>query len=124
MTQQTFRRIVLGMSDAVEGAHMNHPDFRVKGRIFATLRPDHNSGVVMLTPEQQQRMLREAPESFSAESGAWGRQGCTRVHLDVADEELVGEAITLAWQNAVAAPRKSKTKPGARSGRRGSSKRA
>jgi hypothetical protein len=124
MTQQQFRRIALGMTDAIEGAHMGHPDFRVQGRIFATLQPKHNRGMVVLTPEQQQRLLREAPAIFSAESGAWGRQGCTRVQLEAADDDTVGEAMTLAWQNKVAARRTSKTKPAARPVQRRSSKRA
>jgi hypothetical protein len=94
-----FRRIALGMKDTVEGAHMGHPDFRVNGRIFATLHPDHQSGMVKLTPDQQQIFVREDPATFAPESGAWGRQGCTRVLLDSADEDKLGEAITIAWQN-------------------------
>ena len=123
MTQQTFRRIALGMTDAVEGAHMGHPDFRVKGRIFATLQPAYNRGMVKLTPEQQRRFLHEAPEVFSPESGAWGRQGYTRVHLEAADEDTLGEAMTLAWQNTVASRPSPKSKSPVRSVRKRSSKR-
>jgi hypothetical protein len=122
MTQQAFRRIALGMADAVEGAHMGHPDFRAHGRIFATLQPSRNCGMVIVTPEQQQRLIREAPATFSPEAGAWGRQGCTRVHLDGADEEIVGEAMTLAWQKT-AAPRQTAKAKAARPARRGSKKR-
>jgi hypothetical protein len=99
LTAQDFRRIALGMKDTVEGAHMGHPDFRVNGRIFATLHPDHQSGMVKLTPDQQQRFVQENPASFVPENGAWGRQGCTNVRLDSADEDELGEAMTLAWQN-------------------------
>jgi hypothetical protein len=98
-TAKDFRRIALGMEDTIEGAHMGHPDFRVKGRIFATLHPDHLSGMVKLTPEQQHNFVRENPAAFMPENGAWGRQGCTRVRLDSVDEDTLGEAITLAWQN-------------------------
>ena len=94
-----FRRIALGMTDAVEGAHMGHPDFRVHGRIFASLHPDRRSGMVKLTPDQQLRFVRDDPSAFAPENGAWGRQGCTRIRLDAADEETLGEALTLAWQN-------------------------
>ena len=90
------------MSGAVEGAHMGHPDFRVGGRIFATLHGDQQFGMVKLTPEQQQQFVRQHPDTFAPESGAWGRQGCTSVLLKRADDDAVGEAMTLAWQNTVA----------------------
>jgi uncharacterized protein (DUF1697 family) len=96
---QDFRRIALWMKDAVESAHMGHPDFRTGGRIFATLHSDNRCGMVKLTPDQQQDFVRRAPASFVPENGAWGRQGCTRVHLNAVDEDTLGEAITLAWQN-------------------------
>jgi hypothetical protein len=97
-----FRRIVLGMRDAVEGAHMGHADFRVNGRIFASLNGDETRGMVVLTPDEQRRFIEEHPSAFEPESGAWGRSGCTRVHLQHADDETLGEAATLAWQNSVA----------------------
>jgi hypothetical protein len=86
-----FRRIALGMRDAVEAAHMGHPDFRVGGRIFATLQANDEWGVVMLTPEQQQHFVRNYPDVFMAAAGAWGLQGSTTVRLGAADEEVVGE---------------------------------
>ena len=81
---------------------MAHPDFRagVGGRIFATLHPGGKAGMVRLTPEQQREFLNAHPAMFEPESGAWGRQGCTRVLLASADSEIVGEAMTLAWQAA------------------------
>lgn len=105
-----FRRIVLAMRDAIAGAHMGHPDFRVNGRIFASLNADETRGMVVLTPEQQERFVREHPAAFEPESGAWGRSGCTRVHLQAVDEETLGEAATLAWQNSIRkGPPRSKT---------------
>jgi hypothetical protein len=101
LSANDFRRIVLGLRDAVEGAHMGHPDFRVNGRIFASLNDDETRGMVVLTPEEQERFIREYPSAFAPESGAWGRAGCTRVHLAAADEEALGEAATLAFRNAV-----------------------
>ena len=98
MTENTFRKIALGLDGAIESAHMNHPDFRANGRIFATLRGDGKHGMVALTPEQQAQFVRDAPEAFAPEAGAWGRQGCTRVTLAKANAELVGEAMTLAWR--------------------------
>ena len=102
MSPEDFRRIALGMDGAIEGAHMGHPDFRVHNRIFATLHPDLESGMVALTPDQQQRVGRAHPAAFAPEAGAWGRGGCTRVHLASVDEETLGEAMTLAWQNRAA----------------------
>ena len=100
LSAKDFRRIALGMKEVTEGAHMGHPDFRVKGRIFATLHPDGQKGMVKLTPDQQQEFIRENPAAFVPESGAWGRQGCTAVQLDAVEEETLGEALTLAWRNA------------------------
>jgi hypothetical protein len=111
MNADAFRRIALGMKDAVEGAHMGHPDFRVHGKIFATLHPDREWGMVKLTPEQQQRFVRDAPEVFTPEKGAWGRQGCTAVRLATAADELLGEAMTLAWQNVPAKRVATRPKP-------------
>ena len=100
MTAKDFRRIALGMKGTIESTHMGHPDFRVNGRIFATLHADMKWGMVKLTPEQQARFVRDAPDAFKPENGAWGLQGCTAVRLDTVDEETLGEAMTLAWQNS------------------------
>ena len=111
MSPEDFRRIALGMDDAIESAHMGHPDFRVNGRIFATLHPDHQWGMVKLTPDQQQKFVRENPAAFAPENGAWGRQGCTSVRLDSVDEETLGEAMTLAWQNSAKKSVRGRSKP-------------
>src|SRR5262245_23883184 len=99
MTHDTFRQIALGLSGAVEGAHMGHPDFRANGRIFATLSADGRKGMVWLTPADQKEFVAANRGVFDPASGAWGRQGCTMVALGKADEEVVGEAMTLAWRN-------------------------
>jgi len=101
MTGAEFRRIALGMPGAAEGAHMGHPDFRANGRIFATLRFDETIGMVGLTLGDQAELIRNHPDTFSPESGAWGRGGATRVQLAVAAEEAVGEAVTLAWKRVM-----------------------
>jgi hypothetical protein len=110
MTPNDFRRIALGMQGAVEGAHMAHPDFRANGRIFATIAPDAKWGMVKLSPEQQQEFVSAGPETFVPAKGAWGRSGCTMVHLATADRDTLGEAMTLAWQGTVKAA-KPKPKP-------------
>jgi hypothetical protein len=112
LTADDFRRVALGMKGAVESAHMGHPDFRINGRIFATLHADHKYGMVKLTPEQQEAFVRDHPAAFAPESGAWGRQGCTAVRLDAVEEDTVGEAMTLAWRNSAVkrVPRRPKTR--------------
>jgi hypothetical protein len=100
MTAERFRRMALALKDSIERTHMGHPDFRVNGRIFATLHPDMKSGMVSLTPEQQQEFM-SRDSAFAPENGAWGRQGSTRVTLADVGEEILGEALTLARRNAV-----------------------
>ena len=108
MNAQDFRRLALGMKGAIESAHMGHPDFRVNGRIFATLHHDHQWGMVKLTPDEQRVFVRENRGVFVPENGAWGLQGCTAVRLDAADEDVLGEALTLAWRHATDYRRKEK----------------
>ena len=123
MKANDFRRIALGMKGAVESAHMGHPDFRVDNRIFATLHADNKWGMVILTPEQQQQFMADAPDVFVPESGAWGRQGCTAVKLDAVEEELLGEAMTLAWRNRIEKSSAKRSKAGPTSATRGARKR-
>jgi hypothetical protein len=99
MTPEEFRRIALELPEATEGAHMNHPDFRVRGRIFATLWPAEHRGVVMLTPEQQRQHTAANPAVFEPVLGGWGRKGSTSVHLAHADEQTVRGALLVAWHN-------------------------
>ncbi len=82
---------------------MQHPDFRAGGRIFASLTADAKRGTVYLTPEEQERFVREHATVFAPASGAWGRQGWTVVDLAAADDELAGEALTVAWKNVTSA---------------------
>jgi len=110
MTPEEFRRLALKMPDAVEGAHMGHPDFRANGKIFATLYPDGENGMVKLTPAQQRDFIVADPTAFTPASGAWGRQGCTTVRLASVAEDQLGEAMTLAWQNTVKSAAKPRTK--------------
>lgn len=99
MTSKKFRKLALSFPEAVESSHMDHPDFRVAGKIFATLGPDEDWGMVKLTPEQQAEFMRAAPAVFRPANGAWGRKGSTIVTLVDAKESLVREALSLAWKN-------------------------
>src|SRR2546430_2761268 len=100
MTANDFRKMALSCPEAIESAHMNHPDFRVRGKIFATLGyPDKDSGGVKLTPNEQRDFVRSAPNVFQPAKGAWGRRGNTSVHLPAAKIEKVREALSAAWRN-------------------------
>jgi len=99
MTPDEFRSLALGLPEAIEGAHMGHADFRVGGKIFATLGPDEDWGMVKLTPEQQAECVRDEPEVFEPFNGAWGRRGATKVTLAVAQESVVLQALMTAWRN-------------------------
>ena len=103
MTPSKFRSLALSISGAVESAHMNHPDFRLQGRIFATLAyPDDQHGMVKLTPAQQKQFIQDAPQVFTSCSGAWGRSGATAVHLPSARVPLIRSALQLAAGNLTA----------------------
>jgi hypothetical protein len=96
----TFRRVALSLPEVVEGAHMGHADFRVGGKIFATLgAPDASFGAVMLTPEQQQAFVETYPEAFVPVKGGWGLRGATNVILKSAAEKTLRPALAAAWRN-------------------------
>lgn len=118
MTVDEFRELALSFRGATENAHMNHPDFRAHGRIFATLGyPNAARGMVKLAPHDQRQFVASHPEAFTPVKGAWGLQGCTSVLLTAAKRDVLAEALDLAWQNsAVAAvarktPKKTSAKP-------------
>jgi len=99
MTPSDFRRIALSLEGAEEGSHMGSPDFRVGGRIFATLAAQaQGHGNLMLTPEQQALFVAEAPEIFIPIHGGWGRNGATHLKLSAANEDLVYGALQTAWK--------------------------
>ena len=86
---------------------MGHPDFRVGGKIFATLGPDEDWGMVKLTPDQQASFVRTEPDVFQPFNGAWGRKGCTKVCLEDAEESTVRQALIAAWRNTAPPTRKA-----------------
>jgi hypothetical protein len=99
MTSSDFRRIALGLEGAEESSHMGAPDFRVGGRIFATLASEtHGYGNLMLTPEIQAAFLADAPEVFLPVAGGWGRNGSTHIRLAVANEDVLTGALRMAWK--------------------------
>jgi hypothetical protein len=100
MTPSAFRTLALSLPGAIEKSHMDHPDFRVRGKIFATMgSPDDSFAMVRLTNVQQDMLCRAVPKSFAPVPGGWGERGSTRVALKHADKVSVLEALTMAWRN-------------------------
>src|SRR5579862_5656076 len=99
MNAEDFRRLALSMKGAEEGSHMGAADFRVGGRIFATLASQNQGfGNLMLTPEQQAAFVEELPEVFVPISGGWGRMGMTHIRLASATEDVLAGALRAAWK--------------------------
>ncbi len=99
-TPSDFRRIALSLPQTEEHKHMNHPDFRVAGKIFATLAyPNKQFAMVKLTPIQQEDFVKSHPAVFNPCNGAWGRKGCTNVLLAKSNKRILREAIPAAWRN-------------------------
>jgi hypothetical protein len=92
-----FRRLALAFPGAEERAHMGHPDFRVGGKIFATL-PDEAHGMAALLPEQQELAIEAEPEAFKLAAGAWGRGGSTLVDLAAVSDEWLERTLRWAWE--------------------------
>jgi YjbR protein len=100
MGPEAFRKLALGFPGAEEREHMDHPDFRVGKRIFATLGyPDEKWAMVKLKPEQQAELVRKHPGVYTPVKGGWGLKGATHVRLKSATEKSAKKALGLAWGN-------------------------
>lgn len=105
ITPNQFRELALSFPEAVESAHMSHPDFRVGGKIFATLGyPDEDWAMVKLPGDAQKEFVRRDPGVFKPVKGAWGRQGSTNIYLPAAKVGIVRKALTSAWHNTAPRP--------------------
>jgi hypothetical protein len=104
MTPNDFRRLALSLPATEERAHMDHPDFRVGGKVFATLGyPEDGWAMVKLTPIEQEMLIKAQPTVFKPCAGAWGRRGATSVRLSGARRPVIRRALLAAWQ--LAAPK-------------------
>lgn len=100
MTAKDFRKIALSLPETEERQHMDHPDFRVAGKIFATLGyPDKTRGMVKLSPEDQHYFSKDHFEAFTPVKGTWGHRGATSVLLKAAKKDALQKAIAAAWRN-------------------------
>jgi hypothetical protein len=101
MTPNEFRRLALGFPETEERAHMEHPDFRVVGKIFATLGyPEEGWAMIKITPIEQEMLVKAQPKVFNPCAGSWGRRGCTNVHLKAAKKPTLRRALEAAWRLA------------------------
>ena len=99
MTGADFRRLALAMPEATEGSHFGNADFRVGGKIFATLSQEKKGyGVLLLSPEEQAGMVEDAPEVFSPVPGGWGLKGSTLVSLSHVTADVLEAALRTAWR--------------------------
>jgi hypothetical protein len=110
MTGQAFRELALSLPDALESEHMGHPDFRVRGKIFASLNFDEDQGMVKLSLDDQESMVAGAPEVFVPCNGAWGKMGATYVRLAEARGATVKRALKAAWRNIAGEPESGKSR--------------
>lgn len=99
MTPADFRKIALSMPETAESEHMAHPDFRVGGKIFATLGyPDQDHGMVVLPPEEQAGWIKSHSKVFFPAKGAWGKRGSTCVRLELVDLATLRRVMEIAWR--------------------------
>jgi hypothetical protein len=111
MDAEDFRRIALSMEGAEEGSHFGAADFRVGGRIFATLAAvKQGYGNLMLNPEQQRDFVEDLPNVFLPVAGGWGRNGATHVRLAAVSEDVLFGALQTAWNLRVQKNRKTATR--------------
>jgi GNAT superfamily N-acetyltransferase len=99
-----LRAVALALPDAIESMHMGRPDFRVRGKIFATLSAEQGLAMAKLTPEQQEMLCAAEPSTFGPVPGSWGRRGATHIRLAKVDKKSLASALLMAWRNA--APRR------------------
>jgi hypothetical protein len=99
MTAEQFRAIALSFPEAIEAAHMGHPDFRAGGKIFATLGyQNEGRGVLILSPEEQKEVISQHSEMFEPVPGGWGRRGATQVILKQVTRPVLEAAMRKAWK--------------------------
>lgn len=115
MSPEDFRRLALALSQVEESAHQGHPDFRVGGKVFATLGyPDADWAMVKFLPDEQAMRVEAAPAVFQPVKGGWGRQGCTNLRLAAADQATARGALEAAWRGRAPAKLRNALAPAER----------
>ncbi|MBZ9656291.1 MmcQ/YjbR family DNA-binding protein [Phyllobacterium lublinensis] len=100
MKLETFAEMALSFPETIQASHLGTTDFRVNGKIFATLRPEKHRGVLSLTREDQALLRETSADMFEPVPGSWGEKGWTLVILQNADPEAVRHAMAMAWKKA------------------------
>jgi hypothetical protein len=104
MTADGFRRLALALPRSRDSSHLDHPDFRIGKRVFATLGyPGASWGMVKLTPAQQAHFIAQYPKVFAPVKGGWGARGATNVKLRLATRAMLRPAMVAAWRNQASA---------------------
>lgn len=109
---ETFRRLALALPDAAEQEHQGHPDFRVAGKVFASLGPEGDWAMVKLPLAEQAARIEAEPEVFEPFTGAWGRAGCTRVELALVEPSVLARVVGAAWRNVAPPELVTRFEPG------------
>jgi hypothetical protein len=110
MTPDEFRKLALRLPETVEQQHQDHPDFRVGGKVFATLGwPDTAWGMVKLPIAEQKTRVATQPEIFEPAPGAWGQRGSTKIRLAAAEIDLIEQILRIAWGNVAPKPNTEKS---------------
>ena len=119
LSADDFRALALGLPGATEGVHQGHPDFRLRGKVFATLGyPDDSFGMVKLAREEQARRVRQLPGIFSPAKGQWGLQGSTLVRLEAVSAAQATLALQSAWSELARAESEAESRAKAPKGKR------
>jgi hypothetical protein len=95
VTAARFRELALSFPEAVESAHMDHPDFRVRDKIFATLTADEGAGAVRCDPGSLDLLVQRDPVTFR---NAWGKRWLG-IDLSRLDESSAKELLEDAWRS-------------------------
>jgi predicted DNA-binding protein (MmcQ/YjbR family) len=113
MTPDEFRALALSLPDAEANAHLGNPDFRVKGKIFATMGGTTGRPVVKLTAEEQDLLFSVLPQIFAPVPGSWGQKGWTHLTLSAIDEATAKDALERSWRNVVQPPKRPRARKAA-----------
>ncbi len=90
------RRLACSLPEAYEADHHGRPSFRVGRRIFATLWDERHMNV-MLDEDGIRTYVQAEPDACSG--FRWGsRLRAVQVDLERADERLLRELLTDAWE--------------------------
>jgi hypothetical protein len=96
VTRERIRELALALPEATEQDHHGRPSFRVADKIFATLWDEGHMNVMLDEPGIL-TAVQAHPEACC--EFHWGRRlAAVHVELSAADEALVAELLSDAWE--------------------------